>query len=73
MNARSEFLAGWKTEAELAADLGKCEATVARWRKQGIGPPYTMNGREPIYNVERAQAWLAAGGTANNKRGRGRG
>jgi hypothetical protein len=64
---RSGLLDGYVTEAELAAELDKDPRTLLRWRKLGIGPPFTMAGIKPMYNVERAREWLAAGGTASAK------
>ena len=61
---RTGVLADFLSEKELAQELGRCERTLARWRKLRIGPPFGMNGREPIYNVQQARAWLAAGGTS---------
>jgi hypothetical protein len=60
---RTGIFAVFLSEAELATELGRCERTLARWRKLRIGPPFVMKGREPIYNIEASRAWLAAGGT----------
>jgi hypothetical protein len=57
------LLAGYLSENELAKELRRDPATLARWRKRRIGPPFVMNGRLPFYNIEAARAWLAAGGT----------
>jgi hypothetical protein len=66
--SRTSLLAGFITEEELAKELGHCERTLARWRRLRIGPPYVMNGRDAIYNVEAARAWLAAGGTSGRSK-----
>lgn len=63
-NNRDRILAGFLTEKELAAELGHCERTLARWRKLRTGPPFVLNGREPMYDAQQARAWLAAGGTS---------
>jgi hypothetical protein len=61
--ARTGILAGYLEETDLAKELGRNVATVRRWRKMRIGPPYTQNGREFLYSVEGTRAWLARGGT----------
>jgi hypothetical protein len=60
---RVGLLDGYVTEHELATELNKDPRTLFRWRKLRIGPPFVMNGVVPIYNVEQARKWLAAGGT----------
>ena len=68
---RVGLLAGYLTEAELAAELDKDPRTLLRWRKLQIGPPFVMNGITPIYHIETARNWLAAGGmAASSKRSR---
>jgi hypothetical protein len=61
---RTGVLAGFISEAELAAELGHTTRTLARWRALRIGPPFVLNGREVKYSVESARQWLANGGTA---------
>jgi hypothetical protein len=61
---RSNLLADYLTEQQLAVELARNPRTLQRWRKLGIGPPVTMIGELPYYNIEKAQAWLADGGTA---------
>jgi hypothetical protein len=61
------LLDAYVTEAQLAAEFRKNPRTLLRWRKLGIGPPVTMTGITPNYNVEKAGQWLAAGGTASIK------
>jgi hypothetical protein len=61
---RAGILSGFLSEKELAQELGHCERTLARWRKLRVGPPFVMNGREPIYDSQQVRAWLAAGGTS---------
>jgi hypothetical protein len=61
--SRTGILTDFLSEAELAAELGCFERTLARWRGLRIGPPFAMKGREPIYETQAARAWLAAGGT----------
>jgi hypothetical protein len=69
MGRRPAILAGYLREPEMTLELGRCWATLARWRKMGIGPPHTSNGKQFIYNVEHVREWLAAGGTATAKKG----
>jgi hypothetical protein len=64
---RVGLLEGYLTETELATELDKDPRTLLRWRKLRIGPPFTMNGVMPIYNIEKARQWLAAGGTASRR------
>jgi hypothetical protein len=59
----SQLLTGYLTEKQLADNLGQCVRTVARWRRQGIGPPHSYNGIHVIYPIEGTHEWLAAGGT----------
>jgi len=64
-------LAGYLSEPEMAAELGRTTRTLARWRHMRIGPPFIMNGREIKYSIDGARDWLKAGGTAAAaKRGR---
>jgi hypothetical protein len=44
------LLADWLTEREVAEQLKHHERTVARWRVLGIGPRYSLNGRQFIYH-----------------------
>jgi hypothetical protein len=67
---RAGVLAGYLREDELAEQLGHAARTLARWRALRIGPPYSMNGREIIYDVERARQWLTAGGINSGGRGK---
>ena len=56
-------LAGFLSELKLAKELCHHPRTLARWRKLGVGPPFTMIGRFPFYETDAAREWLAAGGT----------
>ena len=64
---RVGLLDDYMSEAEIADELDKNLRTLQRWRKLRIGPPFTMNGVMPIYNIEKARQWLAAGGTASKR------
>ena len=67
---RNNLLADYLPEQQLAVELKRNPRTLQRWRKLGIGPPVTMIGELPYYNIESTRAWLVAGGTAapvNNK------
>jgi hypothetical protein len=62
------LLAGYLSENEMADQLRRNERTLQRWRKLQIGPPYTMIGEAPYYNIEAGRQWLTAGGTAAGRR-----
>jgi hypothetical protein len=50
---------GLLSEERLAAELGRSTATLRRWRRQGIGPPYISGvGRDIWYRIEAVEAWL---------------
>jgi predicted DNA-binding transcriptional regulator AlpA len=49
---------GLLTRQELAVELGVSEHTLARWDKQGVGPPRTMLGRRIAYRREAIEKWL---------------
>jgi hypothetical protein len=61
---RTDLLAGFISEDELAAALGTCTRTIRRWRALRTGPPHIEVGREIRYGTEAVREWLAAGGTA---------
>jgi hypothetical protein len=46
------------TERQLAEELQKSEATLARWRRAGTGPPWLRVGKSPRYRWEAVQRWL---------------
>jgi hypothetical protein len=56
------------SEEELAAEVKKSRAQVARWRLKRIGPPFFLLGKTPRYPKEPARAWLHAGGTMVRRR-----
>jgi hypothetical protein len=56
-------LAGYLSEQEMAAELGRSTRTLKRWRDCRIGPPFITIGHEIRYSTEAARAWLAAGGS----------
>jgi len=49
---------GYDTAQETADELAVSIATLVRWRRLRIGPPFTMVGRFPMYNRESKQRWL---------------
>jgi hypothetical protein len=51
-------LAGYLTPTQLAAQLGCCEKTLARWDAARTGPPRTTFGRRTLYRKESVSAWL---------------
>ena len=59
----SEILAGYLSESEFAADLGKSKRTVQRWREQRIGPNWTEIGNSIFYRNEPLE--LIAQGTSS--------
>jgi hypothetical protein len=50
------------TAAELARELKVSRRTLARWRKEGTGPPFMRAGRSPRYLWRDVQYWLAREG-----------
>jgi hypothetical protein len=70
---RSDLLAGFISEDELADALGTCTRTIRRWRALRIGPPHVAVGREIRYGTEVVRQWLIAGGTAGAPKRRRKG
>jgi hypothetical protein len=68
---RPGLLDDYLSEAELAEELQKDVRTLQRWRKLGVGPPFTLTGVTPKYPRSGAARWLESGGTAGVKRPRG--
>ena len=56
------LLARFRSEKEVANELGHHVRTLARWQQEGVGPRYTQNGRQIIYHDEHVSDWLLAGG-----------
>ena len=46
------------TERQLGEELQKSEATLARWRRTGTGPPWLRVGKSPMYRWEAVLRWL---------------
>jgi hypothetical protein len=46
------------TERQLADELHKSPATLARWRRAGTGPRWVRVGKTPMYRWADVQAWL---------------
>jgi predicted DNA-binding transcriptional regulator AlpA len=46
------------TEQQLGDELGKSRSTLARWRREGSGPPYIRVGKSPRYKWADVLAWL---------------
>jgi hypothetical protein len=68
-----DVLADFLSEEALAKQLGHHQRTMARWRRQGRGPSFVLNGRSVLYHVADVSTWLRAGGalqhtTPNRKR-----
>jgi hypothetical protein len=54
----NSLLADFISEAALARQLDVDIRSVQRWKALGLGPPYTMVGRRPVYRLEAVRAWL---------------
>ena len=52
------ILAGYLTEADLAAQLKKSVRTLQSWRQQRKGPPWTPMGTTILYSEDGTRAWL---------------
>lgn len=46
------------TTEELALELKRSEATLIRWRRKRIGPPYLRLQGRVLYDRQKVQAWL---------------
>jgi hypothetical protein len=55
----TRVLNGYLTPPELAAQLGLCQRTLARWHRDRTGPPRSVVGRKILYRTESVTAWLA--------------
>jgi predicted DNA-binding transcriptional regulator AlpA len=51
-------LEGYLTPTQLAAQLGCCEKTLARWHAARRGPPRVTLGRRLLYRRTAVSAWL---------------
>jgi transcriptional regulator with XRE-family HTH domain len=47
------------TARQVAAALGVSEATLSRWRRERVGPPFVRVGRVARYNPETVRRWVA--------------
>jgi hypothetical protein len=54
------ILDDYVAEDVCAAELGLAPITLARWRAQRKGPPYTKVGRRILYHRPGTRAWVAA-------------
>ena len=48
------------TSEELSGVLGRNEATLCVWRKEGMGPPWVKLGKKYHYPVSGVLAWITA-------------
>lgn len=39
--------------------LGSTQPTLARWRRQGDGPPFKKIGRRVTYDIAELESWIA--------------
>ena len=53
------LLEGWLSRAEVAAGIGVCVDTLARWELRRIGPPCARVGRKILYRAEAVREWVA--------------
>jgi len=53
------LLDGYWSQDEFATQIGKEKRTVQRWAKMRLGPPITLCGKTPYYNIDSAKKWLA--------------
>ena len=54
------ILADYQTPEQLAPELGVRVHTLATWRMQQKGPPYTVVGRKIFYQRHSTREWLAS-------------
>jgi hypothetical protein len=54
----SGTLAGYISEEQFAADIGRSRRTVQRWRRLGLGPDYTLIGRDVWISPGARRRWL---------------
>ena len=47
--SKTNLLAGWSSEREVAEALGKDVRTLREWRQRGDGPPWSKIGKTVIY------------------------
>jgi RNA polymerase alpha subunit/helix-turn-helix protein len=59
LGTTTRVLNGYLTPPELAAQLGVCQRTLARWHRDRTGPPRSVVGRRILYRTESVTAWLA--------------
>jgi hypothetical protein len=57
-DSKPAFLADYNTEQEQAAALGCCEKTLRNWRRDKIGPPYTLVANRVYYYRPSTMDWL---------------
>jgi len=60
MSAKTDLLAEFMTEGELAAELGKTIRTLQMWREHRKGPPFVRLGRQTLYRRDSVIGWLKA-------------
>jgi hypothetical protein len=54
----SSVPAGYSSEAQQAAKLGKTIRTLRLWRQKRTGPPWTLCGNTVLYRDESTDVWL---------------
>ena len=56
--SKPSLLADYSREAEQAAKLGVSDKTLRNWRRDGIGPPFTMVAGRVYYHEPSTVKWL---------------
>ena len=58
--SKPAFLADYNTEQEQAAALGCSDRALKNWRRDKVGPPYTIVANRIYYFRPSTVAWLRA-------------
>lgn len=61
------FLDGYISRSELAAQLNKRPRTLQDWELRRIGPPIIRIGKTPYYRVDAVREWLQTLGASQNE------
>jgi Helix-turn-helix domain len=58
------ILSNFVPEEALADELDVHVRTIARWRRERVGPPFALKGRQILYHRDDVSQWLRRGGVA---------
>ena len=58
------ILSNFVPEEALADELDVHVRTIARWRRERVGPPLALKGRQILYHRDDVSQWLRRGGVA---------